>query len=700
MSALAWLFGFGLFAAAVPFVFHLIRRTPKGEVAFSSLMFLKPTPPTLSRRSRLDNLLLMAMRIGAIALIALAFMRPFFDSNVKLDFTDVPGTKKAVLLDTSASMKRSGLWEKSLEKLQEIIAASETNDEIAVYRFDSQLNSLFDFAKKSEASNYQQKLRDQNIEPGWHRSDLGRALVDIANRLLESNSEKETQQSQGVNSKLQVFVISDMQNGSTTSALQNFQWPSQVKVQLVSVAEPSSTNATLELLPSDESDLDGERENVLVRNSSDSKLDQFWVEWEGSTRAPVPFIVPPGSSKILKVKRDQTSHDSKSLVLAGDDADFDNQFFALPPVMQTVRIQYYGNESSNDPEGMLFYFQRALIETTSTSYDLQILPADEENAASPASESPDLIVVARPVNQTERDSIEDMLRTGVTLLVALGDNSMIESTRKWTSIKDSENTPEQNKNNYAMLGAIDFSAPIFSPFAGPRFNDFTQVRFWKYIRPELTDHVQVLAHFDDDTPAIWHQISNDKSDIYTFGWGWQPANSHLALSSKFLPLVMRLIELADKTEPIVASNVVGDSTSIPDGYDQIVSPTGDVESLEDSKVMQFSLPGVHSIRSSTNPQLPALQVAVNIDPAESRTSLMPADQFSALGVELGVHETGEEEIERKRQLLDIELENRQKVWKWLVLGALGLIVGESWLAGRTDRYNRRHGNETQGANDE
>ena len=67
---------------------------------------------------------------------------------------------------------------------------------------------------------------------------------------------------------------------------------------------------------------------------------------------------------------------------------------------------------------------------------------------------------------------------------------------------------------------------------------------------------------------------------------------------------------------------------------------------------------------------------------------MPEDRISELGVEIGTHNTSEEEFERQRQLLDIELENRQKLWKWLVLGAIGLIIAESWLAGKTDRTNR------------
>jgi len=184
MSALAWLFGFGLLALAGPLLFHLIRRTPKGEVPFSSLMFLRPTPPTLTRRSRLDNLLLLALRMAAVALIAAAFMRPFFNSNVKLDFADVPGRRTAVLIDTSASMNRADLWDQAAKKLEEVIDDAEVNDEIAVFAFDRQLEKQIEYTKKSDAANLMQNFSALNLQPSSNVSNLGGALVDIANRLL------------------------------------------------------------------------------------------------------------------------------------------------------------------------------------------------------------------------------------------------------------------------------------------------------------------------------------------------------------------------------------------------------------------------------------------------------------------------------------------------------------------------------------
>ena len=75
MGLLAPLYALAALAVAGPIIFHLIRRQPQGQQQFSSLMFLQPSPPTLTRRSRVDQWLLLLLRALAIALIAFAFAR-------------------------------------------------------------------------------------------------------------------------------------------------------------------------------------------------------------------------------------------------------------------------------------------------------------------------------------------------------------------------------------------------------------------------------------------------------------------------------------------------------------------------------------------------------------------------------------------------------------------------------------------------
>ena len=35
-------------------------------------------------------------------------------------------------------------------------------------------------------------------------------------------------------------------------------------------------------------------------------------------------------------------------------------------------------------------------------------------------------------------------------------------------------------SDYLLFGEIEFSHPLFAPFASPRYSDFTKIHFWKH----------------------------------------------------------------------------------------------------------------------------------------------------------------------------------------------------------------------------
>ena len=77
MSFLSPLFLAGALAAAVPIVLHLLKREPEPRVKFPAVRLLKQAPVEYTENRRLRELLLLALRVTAFALLALAFARPF-----------------------------------------------------------------------------------------------------------------------------------------------------------------------------------------------------------------------------------------------------------------------------------------------------------------------------------------------------------------------------------------------------------------------------------------------------------------------------------------------------------------------------------------------------------------------------------------------------------------------------------------------
>src|SRR5439155_20316227 len=94
----------GAAAAAIPIILHLLKREPEPRVKFAAVRLLKHAPVELTEKRRLRELLLLALRIAALMLLALAFARPFFASGAALGSSGVT----VIAIDTSYSLSAPG----------------------------------------------------------------------------------------------------------------------------------------------------------------------------------------------------------------------------------------------------------------------------------------------------------------------------------------------------------------------------------------------------------------------------------------------------------------------------------------------------------------------------------------------------------------------------------------------------------------
>lgn len=97
LQPLALLF---LAAALVPPLLHLFQRRRPPDVAFPAVRYLRQTEREASRTIRLRHLLLLLLRVGAVALIALAAARPVVPKRVGVGHEP---TAVALVLDNSLS---------------------------------------------------------------------------------------------------------------------------------------------------------------------------------------------------------------------------------------------------------------------------------------------------------------------------------------------------------------------------------------------------------------------------------------------------------------------------------------------------------------------------------------------------------------------------------------------------------------------
>lgn len=690
MSFLNPWFLIGAAAIAGPILFHLIRRIARERMTFSSLMFLKPTPPKVTRRRKLEHLWLLLLRCLCLLLLAAGFARPFYLNNNAMPVSPDEGRQLIVLVDTSASMRREGLWKKASALAGKYLEKTSPADQVAVLTFDRQPQTLVNFGEwiswglDQRATLAKQRLAA--ISPGWMGTQLGLALTTAAEKFREDSANGKPV------SRRELVLISDLQEGAELDGLQGYDWPSGTKVILERVDAKPQSNAGLEIQTASGA-VSGDDQPVRVRvtNARDSNREKFQLNWQSENgnavaSEPMEIYLPPGQTRSFSAPKLPVGATAAEIQLSGGEVDFDNHSYFAAPEAEHLTIAWFGLDSDNDPQKMRYYLQRVFPDTPARQVKI-ITPTVQQTFSPELLNQSAFAVIPDWLAPGEITATHDWLARGKTALFVVTDEQAAPTLVALTGLPDLKIT--EAVGDYALLGDIDFTHPLFSPFADPRFSDFTHIHFWKHRRMEIPAIAQsrVLAKFDDGSPAL-AQIPVGSGNLLVLASGWNPADSQLALSSKFPPLMQKMIDWSSGAVPARFQFETGDAIPSPTstgGAVQWRKPDGKNESLAAGAVFsETDLPGIYTATFGDKRR----QFAVNLPLDESRTAPMSPDELARLGVplqtpsQIPAAKTQEVQLHLKRA----ELENRQKLWRWLIVGVLVLVFGEiilsGWLARR------------------
>ncbi|MEM9587606.1 MAG: BatA domain-containing protein, partial [Planctomycetota bacterium] len=600
MSLLFPLYLAGAAAIGLPILFHLIRRRPKGETPISSVMFVRQSPPRLTRRSRLDQWPLLLIRSLALLLLALAFARPFQRSADRQSET-ADGRRVVLLLDTSASMRRTSLWDQSLAHAEELIQSMAPSDVLAIVTFSDQTETVLQFEESARLDATARKASATKaiagLKPTWHRTNLADALAFAAD--LATSWENDDVVATGTSAPLQavVVLISDLQAGSQVQELQSFAWPEELTLDVRRVKAASGGNASVRLLDDDTdavaADLasrgpQGQRARTRVTNDLGGQNANFQLAWGDRSGkvvdTTVPCQVPVGQSRVVRMTRSIDVR--QSLVLQGDAEPFDNTHYFVPPEQLEQSVLFLGDWAKQPQDrsgdvasspGPYFYLQQVPFDTPTRQVTVESVSRDEL-ALRLDSRSTPLVVLAEAVASDLADELARYVRGGGRLLYlasSLADQQVgqAEALQRITgdgSLKISEATVA----DYSMLGKLDFTDPLLAELSDPKFNDFSKIRVWAHRTISCGANWNKIVSFDDGDPAL---IGTELGEgrVWVLAFGWQPAESQLALSTKFVPIMFRFLESGQQTDPLGSGIELSevDGLAVPPGT-QLETPDG------------------------------------------------------------------------------------------------------------------------------
>ncbi len=683
MALLAPVLLVALSAIAVPILVHLVQRERKTVVPFPSLMFLRRIPHQSVRRRAIRHWPLLALRILAVALIVLAFARPYQRRLEGAAIFSGGAREVVILLDRSFSMGYSGHWDQAREAARRMVRGLGPGD----------LGTVIFFGRQAEIGPRSSPDRAALLHaidaavPGPSGTRYGPALRAAAGVLDASKL-----------GRREVVLISDFQK-SGWDRTEDSRLPPGVSLTALPVGDQTSANAALAGLSFDRTGAPGAERvttsarivNYAAAPVSDRevtlevdgiRVDSRRVSIGARAAATVtfsPFTLAGPSARVrARLSPDNLSADDTScaVVRSGD------------PLKVLIV------ESSNPAPESSLYLVRALSVGAAPAFDTTVTRVDRTTASDIASADAVILNDSRPPPGGAGRALDARVRGGTGLLVALGERSA------WTA-DDPDLLPgrigeavDRSGSRGATLGYVDYSHPVFETFSAPRSGDLTAPHVFRYRR--LASAASIVARFDDGATAVAERrVGQGTVMVWTsaFDSYW----NDFALTPVFVPFVHQAIKyLARYVEPRLW-HVVGDAFDpaellakaagggssdqpepalfAPDGRPAPVSPSGSIRGTT------LSEPGFYELRPALAARGNPGWVAVNLDPSESDLdSFDPADLVKTVSSSGTVSGQG-----TAHELTDEERERSQAWWWYLLIGGFLLLFVEVVVAGRLPR---------------
>lgn len=720
MSFLAPLFLVGLAGLAIPLLVHLTRHERGKPLAFPSLMFLERIPFRETSRRRLRHIALLLIRLAALALLVLAFARPFARGG-RLATVGGPGAKElVVLVDRSYSMELADHWAQGVSMAKSAASAAGPSDRVSLIAFDETPVLL-------------------------HRSSTEpRRILESLDTLTTSSLATRT--APAVKLAASVLAASDLPRRRVVivSDFQRTGWrpdrdatlPEGTAVETLAVGDAGAGAANLALTGLElRRESTGGRERVSARArvaaTGDGAGETRGAEGRAdppASNAPVE-VTQPAVEVTLRVDDTEVGRTSVVVPLGGSaPVAFDPFTLTNPFTRGELRLSDEGLQADNalhfvvSPGGDLdvlivdplgtgesnLHLRGALGVAEGTGFAARVVrgaPTEDMLA------DQDVVVLnGGPFPGGEAGTrLRDFVEGGGGLLLVLGERSRVPSIHA-EFLPATVGSTSDAAGEQLRLGFVDYDHAVFEVFQGARSGDFSRAAFFRTRALDVTDG-RVLARFDDGSPAL---VEGRRGDGRVLLWatGLDRFWNDLPLHPIYLPFVHRTAHYLGGRGELPAWHPAGATVNLAQLAEEAGSPAtppgalamepggGSVPLDPTTPLLTLDAQGIWEIRPPGERPSHPMALAVNVDLAESDLSRLDLEEFTgAIGGGLGNPEAQNPEgidpaapspaTDVANASLDLqatEFEKRQSFWRYLMAAAFLLIASETLLANRLSRF--------------
>ncbi len=682
----------GAAAASLPLIIHLLNRERARRLVFSTIRFIKMSHQANVQRHRLKQLLLLLMRILILALLGLAFARPFFANTPAT--TGVTGGIRniVIILDTSYSMGYLDTFNRAKKAVIELADDLQPSDASALIF----TNNRAKIVKPLDAEHRQIQTAVAGAQLTNHMTDYLDAIQSADEILGEAEIGRK-----------QIYFVSDLQRIGWENFVDTDKLSPDIEIAFIDVSAKELSNLAITGVSVPQVVLDEQRPvQVIVRvqNFGEQVVEglsvQLFVD-DNNVGTTTLDIEPNDVMDALFPVRFRTEKIYTGYAaLPGDHLEIDNKRYFRLQSLKSIKVHSINGEPGRrDYESETFFLEAAL------QPENQIVPIDltQSRQLPTASEISkyDVIILANVEKLTgvEAQSLKTFVEAGGGLIVTAGDRMDLEAYRSVLGAGEEPLMPcnfvqpvgdALDRDQFSVLATLDYDHPIFHPFKDPNHGDFGRGRFYRYIQAVPLKGSTVLASFDDGNPALFEKAYGT-GRVLCFTSTIDREWTDLPIHGVYLPFLYEAIKyLALKRTDEKPGYRIGDLAELggyqlPPGTEAAVfNPAGEenrTEINENGGIIYDATeqPGIYSVHiSGEQPHY----FVVNPDTIESDLTTRDPEELTSMLA------SGEKAVPTAVVTAETitryhgEVEKNQGVWWYLMLGVFLLAVGEMFIANR------------------
>jgi hypothetical protein len=616
MSLLAPAFLAGLLAIALPWWLHRLSSDNPNKQKFSSLMFLEPGEPRRVLAKKVQYLLLLALRIGVLLLLALAFAEPAIWRTPQAGNSD--GARlHLIVLDGSASMGYGDRWANARAAANDVLDSLSGEDRAQLVL----AGRLFEVLGPAtgDAAALRQTLN--TAQPGVFRLEYGQLMRSIDGLLRTAEL------------PVVLDLVTDVQASGLPTRFGELAPRRPAEIVLHDVTDGAAENWTIDSFGA--SALTGELTASVRSFAPDAVTRTMTLTQNGSTVGEQTVDVAAGGrAEATFAALDLASGPNRvEVALAqGDDlASDDRRYLAIKRAEPRKVLIVASNAQGRDA-----LFTGAALETLTT------LALTADVRTSPLGDPPlvdySFVVVTDIglLDGSQAAAVQDYVQNGGRALLATGPRSAGLTTLPVTG-QALRTNPQMGSQASVSIGEVDATHPALRGVEELRAANFS-----RSVNVEPSSEDRVLLKLADGTPLLLERaMGNGRVLLFTSSLGreW----NDLPVQPAFVPLMAGIAnELLGgagfTSEADLGSTLAVRALGFAGG--QIFDPRGEAAlglgaGSEDVLLDQV---GFYEVVGGGTTEL----VAVNFDPRES--DLTPIDgatleRWRGLGVRPGEQAT-------------------------------------------------------------